>query len=194
MPQSIVTVVILQTRYPYERAKFSIHKAFLCYYSPFFDRIFNGPVETTEFKLEAVNKAMFATFIHWVCSQVVQGGNDVALKDFGTIVDLWKTAEIFEVPELQNKLMDMLYLDPFSDVVHCDWGTIEKFKIDVPKRLIFDRLAIMDDRYLFDAAIEKLPVLILLDFTKLLKDFQLGRRLEVGLVSDYYVPVPKVKE
>ena len=52
--------------------KYIVHKDLICFYSPFFDKAFNGRFlegETQEMKLPEVSSAIFGIFVHWLYYQ-----------------------------------------------------------------------------------------------------------------------------
>jgi hypothetical protein len=54
--------------------KFTIHRDFICYYSPFFSAAFNGSFEegqTQKMKLDDVDPQLFAILVNWVYIQEV---------------------------------------------------------------------------------------------------------------------------
>lgn len=51
------------------KEKFTIHKDFLCHYSPYFEAAFNGPLEegkTQSITLDNIQPAVFGMFVHWL--------------------------------------------------------------------------------------------------------------------------------
>ncbi|KAL2066900.1 hypothetical protein VTL71DRAFT_1324 [Oculimacula yallundae] len=105
---------------------FSIHSAFLCFYSPCFAKIFSND-SVTEIGIYGVSHGSFSTFVHWLYYQDLNK-LDVDPDFFGMVL-VWKLAERFEIPTLQNAAMDYLHhlaLLPLGTEVYCctRWGEI----------------------------------------------------------------------
>ncbi|KAE8445850.1 hypothetical protein EG329_012773 [Mollisiaceae sp. DMI_Dod_QoI] len=92
---------------------YSIYKAVLCHHSPFFAAAFNGP------SVEAYTKAVtfsdidayeFGYFVHWVYYGVLVDKQDQCSLPFELRIQLWNLGERFQMPELQNDMMESLHI------------------------------------------------------------------------------------
>ncbi|KAH0382039.1 hypothetical protein KCU92_g6634, partial [Aureobasidium melanogenum] len=98
----IVTVIVGSTK-----EAFSIHKDLLVFYSDYFRAAFNGSfTEATEGRIELldVQQDLFQDFHGWLYTRKL-------LEDLGwfRLVDLWIFGDRFQVPLLQNCVMDEIF-------------------------------------------------------------------------------------
>jgi hypothetical protein len=86
-----------------------IHKSFICYYSPYFNREFNGYFaegKTQRVELEDAPPAAFNLFVKWLYTQeIAEEEMDFLIGDITNLVDAWILADQFIVPRLQNQLL-----------------------------------------------------------------------------------------
>lgn len=85
---------------------FPIHKEFLCHYSAYFRAAFKsnfkeGQTQTVE--LEDIIPDVFGTFADWIYTQQIK-----AHISKSSLVLLWLLGDRFIVPQLQNRVMDIL--------------------------------------------------------------------------------------
>ena len=91
---------------------FSIHKNFICHYSPYFNAAFNGSFiegETQSLDMEA-NPRVFSVFVNWIYSQKLEE-EDIEDLDSDAQFQLWILADRLLVPKLQNATMRLLLLN-----------------------------------------------------------------------------------
>lgn len=104
-----------------EKTEFLIHKAFLCHYSPYFDRALNGQFiegQTQAVDLPEENTEAFATFVDWVYTQKLDSEPTIGSGDAATpmgfsdamtlLVRVWCLADYLQVPKLQNLAINAL--------------------------------------------------------------------------------------
>jgi hypothetical protein len=87
-----------------------VHKSFICYYSPYFDAVFNGSFaegKTQRVELEDAPPAAFNMFVNWLYTQDIVDG-ELDLPDSNNLIDLWILADRFIVPRLQNQAMELI--------------------------------------------------------------------------------------
>lgn len=89
---------------------FRIHKAAICYWSPYFNNLFAS--DTTEgrtklMKLPDMDENVFGLFNNYIYTQEVEHdeGKGVEIME---LAQLWTCAAEWKVPSLQNKVMDIL--------------------------------------------------------------------------------------
>lgn len=75
--------------------EFPVHKAFICYYSPFFDAAFNGKFiesQTQMVELDDVSPVAFGIFVNWLYTQRINmAGEERILITF--LSSLWLLAD-----------------------------------------------------------------------------------------------------
>ncbi|KAG9747963.1 hypothetical protein KCU73_g7214, partial [Aureobasidium melanogenum] len=101
--RGMVTLVIGSSK-----KDFTVHKDLLIFYSDYFRAAFNGSFsESTASKIELldVKKKVFENFHTWLYMRKLSTEDDEAL-DFRPLVDLWIFGDRFQVPMLQNCVMD----------------------------------------------------------------------------------------
>lgn len=89
--------------------KFSIHKDFICHYSPFFKAAFNSNFkegQTQEITLD-VDEIAFGVIANWFYTQkILDTSGKVPLQS--VLARVWILADRFLIPVLQNQVMDCL--------------------------------------------------------------------------------------
>jgi hypothetical protein len=93
------------------RKDFVVHKAVICFYSPFFRSAFNGCFSEgasqsmifPTFPLEA-----FGTFVDWIYSQKIADADGTAVPNIHELVYLYIVAGQLLVPKLQNSIIDLI--------------------------------------------------------------------------------------
>lgn len=91
--------------------KFVLHKAFICYYSPFFSAAFNGKFEegnTQKMELNDVDPKVFGILANWLYSQEVTDA-EKKTPDLVTCAKLWILGDRFLMRKLQNDAMRQIY-------------------------------------------------------------------------------------
>lgn len=89
---------------------FRIHKAAICYWSPYFDAAFAS--DTTEgqtklMKLPDIDENVFGLFNNYIYTQEVEHDEGKEAETM-ELARLWTCAADWKVPSLQNKIMDIL--------------------------------------------------------------------------------------
>lgn len=107
-PQAVMITVIVGP----EQEKFSIHKDFLTYNSPYFAKALHGQFsEATEKKVELDHTTVtaFGLFQLWIYKKDLKESctND-SLPSAEDLADLWILADYLQMPGLQNKAIDLL--------------------------------------------------------------------------------------
>jgi len=103
-PQTIVTVKV-NSEETCESETFRVHKNYMCHYSPYFDRAFNGSfaeAESQELTLDDTTPEVFGIFVNWLYTQTIinEGGE---LPSCRNLIDLWILADRVICPKLQNQ-------------------------------------------------------------------------------------------
>jgi hypothetical protein len=95
--------------------KFTVHKAFLCEQSPFFNAAFNGnfkEAHTQSMTIEDADSEAVKLVIGWIYTKEI-GEKRLGVKGVPNIVLLakvWTLAQRFLMPALQNEAMKMIYV------------------------------------------------------------------------------------
>ncbi|KAG9243673.1 hypothetical protein BJ878DRAFT_509713 [Calycina marina] len=101
---SIVTIIV-------KEQKHIVHKELICFYSPFFDKAFNGAFiegSTQEIKLEEVELELFGIFVNFIYTQSLRKTDENGKEVYMTLVDvvsLWGLAEQWLCKRLQDKII-----------------------------------------------------------------------------------------
>ncbi|KAI4738483.1 hypothetical protein E4T50_11053 [Aureobasidium sp. EXF-12298] len=101
----VVTIVVGAAK-----KEFIVHKDLLVFYSDYFQAAFNGSfVEATERKIDLfdTDQEIFDHFHTWLYTRKLASENDVPLL-WNELVNLWVFGDRFQVPMLQNCVMDKL--------------------------------------------------------------------------------------
>ncbi|KAL3419735.1 hypothetical protein PVAG01_08233 [Phlyctema vagabunda] len=99
-----------------------VHKRFLTHYSHFFKRAFAPGTEETRRRamritvMRYVRPDVFQVYLGWVYSQQITMTPETTQTQ-QALVDLWRLAEKFATPRLQNQAADLLYAIMFRDGV-----------------------------------------------------------------------------
>ena len=95
-----------------ESETFTVHKKFICHYSPYFDAAFNGNfIEGVTQKSEIEgHPAVFSAFVSWIYTQKLEKDVVDTLRH-RDLYFFWIMADRFMVPRLQNQIMENLYLN-----------------------------------------------------------------------------------
>jgi hypothetical protein len=87
--------------------KFTIHKDFICFYSPFFTSAFNGPYkegQTQSMTLYEVDPEVFGMFVYWIYNRKLPNTTEGSeLVNLLHLAKLWVLGDRFLIPSLQNK-------------------------------------------------------------------------------------------
>ncbi|KAH8802265.1 hypothetical protein F5882DRAFT_284797, partial [Hyaloscypha sp. PMI_1271] len=102
-----------------EPKRFSVHKETLCYYSPVFNKAFNGVFlegETQTMTLEDVEASVFGLLVSWLYTGDIaarksrQHDNSFKLYHKPTqLAKLWILGERFLMPQLQNRVVNEIF-------------------------------------------------------------------------------------
>lgn len=93
---------------------FTVHKLFICQYSPFFDAAFNGDFEegaTQELDLPDTDPSAFSILVDWLYTQRVtpiQSDGDEN-PELTRLIKLWILADRFLIPRLQNETLAAMH-------------------------------------------------------------------------------------
>ncbi|KAN0116934.1 hypothetical protein V8E51_002911 [Hyaloscypha variabilis] len=123
-PQSVVTVFVTSKPAPPQRQengessapttrsaspdrkKFTIHKDFICFYSPFFASAFNGPYkegQTQIMSLYEIDPEVFGIFVYWLYHRKLPTHTArLGHVDLVHLAKLWILGDRFLAPALQN--------------------------------------------------------------------------------------------
>lgn len=89
---------------------FLVHKAHICFYSPYFAAALNGPFlegEKQEIILDLISCKVFAVFIGWIYKQRIELPEEIH-GVFYALTQLWILADGFLIPRLQNETLLLL--------------------------------------------------------------------------------------
>lgn len=127
-PQSVVTVFVTAQPVPKERSnsnrastgnsppnggpkltKFTIHKDYICFYSPFFASAFNGPYkegQTRTMTLYEIEPEAFGMFVSWLYQRKLPTHTgEFEHVDLVHLANLWILGDRFLIPSLQKNAM-----------------------------------------------------------------------------------------
>lgn len=96
---------------------FTVHKEYLCFYSPFFNAAFNGKFQeasSQSVRLEDVDPAIFGLLVHWVYYQkfdlpTAEGKDGKSTADYEKLAALWILAQRTLMAALQNHVVDVIF-------------------------------------------------------------------------------------
>ncbi|KEQ69509.1 hypothetical protein M436DRAFT_67171 [Aureobasidium namibiae CBS 147.97] len=94
-----------------DKKEFTVHRDLLVFYSDYFRAAFNGSfIEATNKKIDLldVNQEVFEHFITWLYTRKIASDDDQYL-GWDDLVNLWVFGDQFQVPMLQNCVMDELF-------------------------------------------------------------------------------------
>lgn len=116
-PSPLVTVKVEDYPGSEIMTTFTVHKNFICFYSGFFDKAFNGGFSgghTQVMTLKETNPETFGIFCTWVYTQNLMDecNNQVGLLD---LIRLWIFGDKYFIPKLQNQVIDDLDLRRVQD-------------------------------------------------------------------------------
>jgi hypothetical protein len=118
---SVVTLVVGP-----DKKEFTVHKDLLVFYSDYFRAAFNGSfVEATDRKIDLfdANQEAFEHFLTWLYTRKLASDDEQPL-GLIALVDLWLLGDRFQVPMLQNCVMDKIIPQPNDDTVF-ELGLVE---------------------------------------------------------------------
>ena len=197
-PQSMVKLMVSWANNSFKR-EFSVHKSFLCHYSPYFSKLLEN-TKITEIKVEDDFFDTFGIFVHWLYYQDL--GSFETIPDFDSLCMVWKLAERFSVPSLQNCAVDGLHKVVESDdfsiharVFSSNWESIFEIateaRSDVLRILLRDIMVVTKDTDVLER------ILVFADREMIKESFtrRVARESNpdvngLGKPSDYYVPIP----
>lgn len=112
--QELVTIVVGSAK-----KDFTVHKELLVFYSGYFRAAFNGSfVEAAEKKIELldIEANIFEEFHAWLYTRKIasEDGKNLKMLD---LVNLWIFGDRFQVPMLQNHVMDAIFIKEESERV-----------------------------------------------------------------------------
>jgi hypothetical protein len=169
-----VTIIVSDAKLNYV-----VHKQLITFYSPFFDRAFNGQFiegENQTMTLEDVDGNTFGLFVNWLYTQkVCHAGSEPKKLEVMEMAMLWTLAGRFIIPKLQNQSM----LDLQCAMGDGDWNKsllVYKYAYEVEEATKLKVAAVQDLlEYIGNAEYEKIgnhvqdiPHNMLVDFTKIL--------------------------
>lgn len=96
--------------------KFHLVKAFLCFYSGYFNSLFHSAFREADegsVTLPTEDPYIFVLFSHWILTRRFYHSTQSALEpyemlSFATLAKLWVFGDAHEVPLLQNTVIDAL--------------------------------------------------------------------------------------
>lgn len=176
-----------------ELQEFQVYKSFLCRQSPFFAAAFEGAFQegqTQSMTLEDVGADEFGMFLHWIHLRKLphtQGYAQSAEK----LMKLWKLADRFLIPQLQNVAIRGLHLivrtgtgsSHFKAMVeNCEGSpTLHTFVVDA-------LLACKKDQ-LHDDALQAMKPEMMMELIGSLKSRQAGQEIFMPPATKYYMEV-----
>ncbi|KAH9210162.1 hypothetical protein DL95DRAFT_413204 [Leptodontidium sp. 2 PMI_412] len=145
-PQTVVKIVLIQIEFPITKV-FTIHKSFVCHYSPVFKKIFEDPLnETHSLRLGRSQIAAFSHLVHWLYYQTIQGEDGTTLTSL-QLFWLRNLAVRFDIISLENIVIDKLHeflagdnwsvnyysilKSAFHPVTNHPWHAARKMLVDV---------------------------------------------------------------
>lgn len=176
---------------------FNVHKEVICFYSPYFDSVFNGPFIENEMQSIAVykiNSERFGMFIHWLYRQNLDFEEETYTRH-NNLAELWLLARRFNISKLQNDVIGKIV--GFSE---CPlWiGFALKIAYEDANGCKLLREALVACAVVMDLAqtlVEAVPVQALKDIIDALQKqnvkLKAGEAIPPLRASDYYVPVPE---
>jgi BTB/POZ domain-containing protein len=185
MSQATVTITINKTQqFPHgfnllgltpEVHKFVIHKAFICYYSPFFSAAFNGKFEegnTQNMELDDVDPQVFGILANWLYSQDVSDA-EKKTPDLVACAELWVLGDRFLMRKLQNDTIKQIYAilnSAHSRGVPIKFGEFCRIAADTkPEDNPLFKIAVnmlSSNKKTFDKCADEIPYSILLPVSK----------------------------
>ena len=169
-----VTIIVSDAKLNYV-----VHKQLITFYSPFFDRAFNGQFiegETQTMTLEDVDGNTFGLFVNWLYTQkVCHPGSKPEKLEVMEMAMLWTLAGRFMIPKLQNQIMPDIELA----MADGEWNIIfpvYKYAYEVEEATKLKVAAVQDLLvYIKNCGhenmgkhVQDLPHNMLVDFTKIL--------------------------
>ncbi|PVH78676.1 hypothetical protein DL98DRAFT_634008 [Cadophora sp. DSE1049] len=208
-PQSMIKVAVTPPKNPtlsgppslLSKTEFSVHKSFLCHYSPYFSKLLES-ADQIEIKIEDVCPVEFGVFVHWLYYQELKSLE--ALPDFYGFCKLWNLAEKLSVLALQNCAMDHLHKSVHIDDCELTWLSVYwKGALAIAAQTQSDKLRrLMRDIMVTTTELSALKKILKYASGEMIKDalyHRAGREIipnifkGLGPVSDYYVPISTVK-
>jgi hypothetical protein len=169
-----VTIIVSDAKLNYV-----VHKQLITFYSPFFDRAFNGQFvegETQTMTLEDVDGNIFGLFVNWLYTQkVCHPGSEPEKLEVMEMAMLWTLAGRFMIPKLQNQIMPDLEF-ALADGIWPEVLPVYKYAYEVEEATKL-KLAAAQDLLVFiknsgyntvGNHVQYLPHNMLVDFTKIL--------------------------
>ena len=171
-----VTIIVSDAKLNYV-----VHKQLITFYSPFFDRAFNGNFiegETQTMTLEDVDGNIFGLFVNWLYTQkVCHAGFEPDKLEAIEMAILWTLAGRFMIPKLQNQIMPDLEFAMWDE--ECRWHIIlpvYKYAYEVEEATKLKLAAVQNLLVYIENAeykkignhVQDLPHNMLVDFTKIL--------------------------
>jgi hypothetical protein len=185
-PQAFVTILASGQEY-------IVHKQLITFYSPFFDRAFNGAFlegQTQTMTLgEEIPVDIFGLFVHWLYTQqLCHTGLEPRSLELMELAQLWTSAGRFLVPKLQNEVMFEFFL-LIRSVIIPDALKILEYIYETEEGTMLKLVAVYQvvlwnkkngGRALCAPVIEKLPREMLIDLSKLLLKQDRGESIILG--------------
>lgn len=93
-----------------ENTHWTLHERLLCYFSPFFRRVFyskdNESSSTKAFGLPETDDAPFELFVGWLYSRAIRPPSTE--KEIGSLLDLYFLAQTLEIEKLESEVVDVV--------------------------------------------------------------------------------------
>jgi hypothetical protein len=174
----VATVANQQTGRPSSRL-FTIHKDFLCFYSPFFASAFNGPYKegkTQTMILDEIDLEAFGMFVYWLYQRKLPTHTvDFEDVDLVHLANIWILGDRFLIPSLQNNAACRIHtlinegkLEDFQEFIGIAYGYRDGLN-ELAKLAVWT--VIKEDQVVFDAIWQEsgFPPAMALEIMRLLK-------------------------
>jgi len=158
---------------------FTIHKDFLCFYSPFFASAFNGPYKegkTQTMTLFEIDLESFGMFVYWLYQRKLPTHTvDFEDVDLVYLANIWILGDRFLIPSLQNNAAFRIHtiinegkLEGFQEFIQIAYGYREGHN-ELAKLAVWT--VIKEDQAIFDAIWQEsgFPPALALEIMRLLK-------------------------
>ncbi len=205
-PKSLVTFLVGPDPAPVE---FLVHKEVVCHHSRVLAAAFNGNFtegQTQTYRLQDTTERAFRLLVQWIYSQKLNllqtslervaslvGDRTAKADDDCSLVELWELADKFEMPLLQNHVIDSM------DRIHRATKAIpsktfnytcEIFNADCPLRRYQVALCVNEiDKDFITKCPEDFPHKMLIEMCRLFISTRARKIQGRLLMSDYYVKV-----
>ncbi|KAH7304865.1 hypothetical protein BKA65DRAFT_560358 [Rhexocercosporidium sp. MPI-PUGE-AT-0058] len=217
-PQEIVTIKVKPEKdstptdlMPSQKMikSYTIHKAFLLHYSPYFRvilKLLPRSPKPMDLEIDNTHITAFGIFVHWLYYQTLTSLEDVP--NSFVLMKVWELGGRFRVPALQNSAMDSLheyFVSNNNTMINTSsprgwywegfFGVARRADVDgALMRLLRDVLVTTKNEDVSTAMIEHAdPYMIKGAFIRMKKREIDSNVCGVGPASDYYVSVPALE-